>query len=107
MCARAGLPRMAAMRFTTPLLATLAAVLLVPAAAQAGTLSFEGDTLVYRADPGVSDSPPLRVPGGKLSFYEDNLTLGDGCTQESPFHAALCTIPARVRLELGDGDDGN
>jgi hypothetical protein len=80
---------------------------LVPAAAQAGTLSYEGDTLVYRADPGVSDSPSLSVRDGKLSFFEDNLTLPAGCEQESPYHAALCTIPGRVRLELGDGDDGN
>jgi hypothetical protein len=43
------------MRLTSPLLATLAAVLLVPAAAQAGTVSYEGDTLVYRADPGARD----------------------------------------------------
>ena len=42
---------MARMKLTIPFLAACAAALLVPAAAQAGTLSYEGDTLVYRASP--------------------------------------------------------
>jgi Ca2+-binding RTX toxin-like protein len=99
---------MASMRLTIPLLAACAVALLGPAAAQAGTLSYEGDTLVYRASPGVRDSPSLSVTeDGKLSFFEDNLTLPAGCVQENPIYAAYCTMPARVRLELGDGDDSN
>jgi Ca2+-binding RTX toxin-like protein len=96
------------MRLTKPLLATLAAILLVPAAAQAGTLSYEGDTLVYRADPGVRDSPSLDTGDqGELLFYEDDLRLAPGCTQEDPAFAAHCPMPAKIRLELGDGDDSN
>jgi Ca2+-binding RTX toxin-like protein len=96
------------MRLTKPLLATLAAILLVPAAAQAGTLSYEGDTLVYRADPGARDSPSLdKGDQGELLFYQDNLTLAPGCTQEDPSFAAHCPMPAKIRLELGDGDDSN
>jgi Ca2+-binding RTX toxin-like protein len=96
------------MRFTKPLLATLAAALLVPAAAQAGTLSYEGDTLVYRADAGVRDSPSLdKGDQGELLFYEDNLKLAAGCTQDDPSYAAHCPMPAKIRLELGDGDDSN
>jgi hypothetical protein len=99
---------MASMRSTKPLLATLAAILLVPAAAQAGTLSYEGDTLVYRADPGVRDSPSLdKGDQGELSFYEDDLKLAPGCTQADPSFAAHCPMPAKIRLELGDGDDSN
>jgi hypothetical protein len=95
------------MRSTIPLLAACAA-LLVPATAQAGTLSYEGDTLVYRAAPGVSDSPSLGVAeDGRLSIYEDDLTLAPGCTQEASWAAAYCPMPARIRLELGDGDDSN
>ena len=60
------------MRLTLPLLAACAAALLGPAAAQAGTLSYEGDTLVYRADPGVRDSPLLgKDDDGKLTISED------------------------------------
>src|SRR3954451_15816219 len=108
MCSGARGPTMASMRLTMPRLATLAAVLLIPAAAQAGTLSYEGDTLVYRADPGVRDSPSLdKGDDGTLLFYEDNLKLAPGCTQEDPSFAAHCPMPAKVRLELGDGDDSN
>ena len=82
------------------------AALLVPAAAQAGTLSYEGDTLVYRADPGVRDSPMLgKDEDGMLTIYEEGLTLAPGCTDDPSRRTARC--PARVRLELGDGDDWN
>jgi Ca2+-binding RTX toxin-like protein len=92
-----------------PLLVACAAALLGPAAvAQAGTLSYEGDTLVYRAAPGVRDSPSLdKGDNGELLFYEDDLTLAPGCTQEDPLYAAHCPMPGRIRLELGDGDDSN
>jgi hypothetical protein len=57
-----------------PFLVACAAALLGPAAvAQAGTLSYEGDTLVYRAAPGVRDSPSLdNGDNGELLFYEDD-----------------------------------
>ena len=98
------LPTMGAMKLTIPFLAACAA-LLVPATAQAGTLSYEGDTLVYRADPGVRDSPMLgKDENGMLTIYEDGLVLAPGCTYD---HQAHCPMPARVRLELGDGDDWN
>ena len=47
------------MTLKLPLLAATVLALLAPAAAQAGTISYEGDTLVFRADPGVRDSPGL------------------------------------------------
>ena len=96
------------MKLTLPILAACAAALLGPAVAQAGTLSYEGDTLVYRASPGVNDSPSLSTQDGKLTFYEQGLTLPPtGCTQTETWQAAYCDLPARVRLELGDGDDSN
>jgi Ca2+-binding RTX toxin-like protein len=97
------------MRLTLTLLAACATALLGPvAAAHAGTLSYEGDTLVYRADPGVRDSPSLdKGDQGELTFYEDNLRLAPGCTQDDPSFAAHCPMPAKIRLELGDGDDSN
>jgi hypothetical protein len=97
-------PTIGAMKSTLPLLAATAVALLAPAAAQAATLSYEGDTLVFRADPGVRDSPMLGAEGGMLTIYEENLTLAPGCTFT---HQAVCPMPARVRLELGDGDDWN
>lgn len=93
------------MKLKLPLLAATAVALLAPAAAQAGTLSYEGDTLVFRASPGVQDSPMLgKDEAGMLTIYEENLALAPGCTAD---HQAHCPMPARVRLELGDGDDWN
>ena len=68
-------------------------------------MSYEGDTLVYRADPGVRDSPALgKDDAGKLTIFEDEMTLPGACTYD---YVAHCPMPARVRLELGDGDDWN
>ena len=105
MCAADAMRTMASMNVTKPFLATFAALLLVPAAAQAGTVSYEGDTLVYRADPGVRDSPGLgKDDAGKLTISEEGMTLPGECTYD---YVAHCPMPARVRLELGDGDDWN
>src|SRR4051795_3070773 len=93
------------MKLILPLLATSAA-LLVPAAAQAATLSYSGDTLIYQADPGVRDSPMLgKDDQGRLTIYEEGLTLAPGCTYE--YYTAHCPMPARAELHLGDGDDWN
>ena len=52
------------------------ALLLVPAAAQAGTLSYDGDTLVFQAAPGERNSPFLdKTDDGRLSIVEEGLTL--------------------------------
>src|SRR3954469_10036080 len=92
------------MRLISSLIATATAVLLIPGAAHAATLSYEGDTLVYRADPGVRDHPMVGGENGRLTVFADNLALAAGCTYD---YEARCPMPARVRLELGDGDDGN
>ncbi len=93
------------MNSTLPLLAATLVALLAPAAAQAATISYEGDTLVFRADPGVRDSPMIgKDASGMLYVYEDDLKLPDVCTYDYQAH---CPMPARVRLELGDGDDWN
>ncbi|MBE2319553.1 hypothetical protein DVA67_026535 [Solirubrobacter sp. CPCC 204708] len=92
------------MKSTLPLLAATVVALLAPAAAQAATISYEGDTLVYRADPGVRDSPMLGAENGQLTIFEEGLTLPANCTYD---YTARCPMPGRVRLELGDGDDWN
>lgn len=93
------------MTLKLPLLAATVVALLAPAAAQAGTLSYEGDTLVFKAADGAQDSPMLGMDdAGKLTISEEGLTLAPGCTYD---YTAHCPMPARVRLELGDGDDWN
>lgn len=94
------------MKLTLPLLAACAVALLGPAAAQAGTVSIEGDTLVYRGDAGA-DSPFFDDAGnGQMSVVATNMTIGAGCEQEFSWGAAYCTMPSRVVVELGAGDDG-
>lgn len=93
------------MTLKLPLLAATVVALLAPAAAQAGTLSYDGDTLVFKAADGAQDSPMLGMDdAGKLTISEEGLTLAPGCTYD---YTAHCPMPARVRLELGDGDDWN
>jgi hypothetical protein len=90
------------------LAAGLAGLAIVPAA-HASTLSKEGDTLVFRAAPGESNS--LYV--GNSFGPEGNLRLEDaypitsvpaGCTLRDDTMVD-CAVPARLRVELGDGDD--
>src|SRR4051794_18467277 len=89
---------MGAMKLTLPILAASVAAFLVPAAAQAATLSYSGDTLVYTADPGVRDSPMLGASqdGTKLGIFEEGLTFPAGCEQPDPnFGQVYCDMPAR------------
>jgi hypothetical protein len=90
------------------LLAGAAATLLIPAAANASTVTREGDTLVVRGAPGElnyvsvgpSDAPslPLRI-GDSASL------TSDVCT--SPFYGFVdCDMPSGgVRVEAGDNND--
>lgn len=91
------------MNLKMPFLAAFAVVLLGPAAAQAATVSYEGNTLVYRADPGAQDSPMLgKDDEGRLTISEEGLSLPGACTYD---YTAHCPMPGAVRLELGDGND--
>src|SRR3954465_5175669 len=93
------------MRLTSPFLATVLAALLIPGAAQAASISYQGDTLVYQADPGARDSPMLgKDDNGMLTISEEGVRLPAGCSYDYAVH---CPMPGRVELHLGDGDDWN
>lgn len=93
------------------LVAALAAAAALPAAAaQAATISYEGDTLVFTAGAGERNSvyvgqeyngPRLRIEdsGATMVSADARCTIPDG-------DVALCAMPARLRVVLGDGDDG-
>ena len=96
------------MRSTTMLAGALAALALTPAAAAAGTVTYEGDTLVLRASPGSANSVTLSSEEpGKLAISDaDSYSFpADRCRQDDPEYAIHCAIPAGVRVELGDGND--
>lgn len=87
----------------------LAALALVPSAASASSLTYEGDAIVVRAASGeanwvtVSGGDPGKVAisdsGGTFTFPADR------CTQISSDFPAQCDVPGSIRVELGDGAD--
>jgi hypothetical protein len=97
-------------RPTRILLPALAALAVLPAAAGAATIGYEGDALVLRAAPGEAnditlsgeDAPRLSISDGTTYTFP-----ADRCEQSDPQYAIRCDLPASatVRLELGDGDD--
>jgi Ca2+-binding RTX toxin-like protein len=102
---------MPGMRLISSLIATAGATLLIPAAAHAGTLSYQGDTLLYTAAPGNNEFVHLdrdEDDGSLLvSVGSADLALAPGCTQTDTWTAAHCPMPARIVLDLGDGNDRN
>ena len=102
---------MPGMRLISSLIATVSAALLIPAAAHAGTLSYQGDTLFYTAAPGDSEFIHFDrdTSDGTLTVSVNNadLTIAPGCVQPDPLYAAHCPMPARIVADLGDGDDRN
>lgn len=81
----------------------------VNAPAQAATIAQEGGTLVYRTAGGERHSLSLNdsYPAGRLRFEESFTTITEvpaSCTLRDEY-VADCTIPAAVRVELGDDDD--
>jgi Ca2+-binding RTX toxin-like protein len=103
------------MRTSIITLAVCAAALLVPGMAQAATISYEGDQLVYRAAPGERNQFGLWADrDGDTSRVE----ISDAYGVEVSYPAGACEEPwgegyhvrcdapsGGLRAELGDGDD--
>jgi Ca2+-binding RTX toxin-like protein len=102
---------MRGMRLISGLIATVGATLLIPAAAHAGTLSYQGSTLFYTAAPGNSEFVNFDrddQDGSLLvSVASADLGLAPGCTQTDTWAAAHCPMPTRIVVDLGDGNDRN
>ena len=81
-----------------------------PVLAVAGTVSVEGDALVFRAAPGEANDLYVSDEGGRIVF-DDTPALdaaGAPCdrTEFDPAGRVRCDAPAGgIRVELGDGDD--
>jgi hypothetical protein len=83
----------------------------LPAAAQAGTITYEGETLVYTAAPGETNAT------GPWEGVENTsrITISDGygvtVTSQTDRCSPLadrfeCDVPAKLVYRLGDGNDG-
>jgi Ca2+-binding RTX toxin-like protein len=88
----------------------LALAAAIPAAAQAGTITYEGDTLVYTAAPGEANStgPWEGVVDGSRVTVSDGfgvtvMSQTDRCAPVADRFE--CEVPARMVFHLGDGDD--
>jgi Ca2+-binding RTX toxin-like protein len=85
-----------------------ALALAAPAVASASTASYEGDTLVLRAAPGEANFGTVGLNGeGEVQLSDTQPpTSADGrCAWNEPAGYLECQRPARIRLELGDGND--
>jgi Ca2+-binding RTX toxin-like protein len=94
-----------------PLLAALT-ILLPAASATAGTVTREGDQLVFRAAPGEANDLFLNREGDQVVFNDaeaNAITVAPGTTCEHadglPASVVRCAAAGAVRAELGDGDD--
>jgi Ca2+-binding RTX toxin-like protein len=86
----------------------VAASLTVPAAAQAGTLTTEGDQIVYRAAPGETNRLTMLADDDGTLIFNDAapMTLAsDDCTGRYGGRLQCRPLPGGLRMELGDGDD--
>jgi Ca2+-binding RTX toxin-like protein len=88
----------------------LALAAAIPAAAQAGTITYEGDTLVYTAAAGEANA----TGPWEGVVDESRVTVSDGfgvtVTSQTDRCAPVadrfeCEVPARMVFHLGDGDD--
>ena len=95
------------MRRSTILAAALVAFALAPAAASAGTITYDGDTLVLTAGPGADSITFGGEQAGLLSIADaaPYSFPAERCTQLDPQYAIQCELPARIHVDLGDGDD--
>lgn len=88
----------------------LALAATIPAAAQAATIAYEGDTLVYTAAPGEKNAtgPWEGVVDTSLITISDGygVTLTSQTDRCTPVADRFeCQVPARMVFRLGDGDD--
>jgi Ca2+-binding RTX toxin-like protein len=96
------------MRARTIVLASLGLLGVAAAPASATTITEQGGTLTVTASPGVADSVTLsgETPDRLSLYVAENATYPAGvCTREDPQYAVVCTVPATVVVDLGDGDD--
>jgi Ca2+-binding RTX toxin-like protein len=101
-------------RALTCALAAITALGAGAATASAATFHMDGDTLVFTAAPGALNNWP-HFDGGigddglvlRVSESLDRLEEGAGCVPlDPPYNSEMsCPMPARLRVELGDGED--
>jgi Ca2+-binding RTX toxin-like protein len=96
------------MRAPIALASAVAALALAPPAASAGTIGYQGDTLVITAAPGEINGITLGgEQAGLLSISDSNSHSfpTDRCTQDDPSFPIQCELAGTIRVDVGDGGD--
>ena len=89
-------------------LAAAGALALLPAAASAAVIEYEGDTLVVQTGSGDDVITLDSQEPGKLSVSADRHHFyfpSDRCEQYETYAPVVCELPGGVRAETADGDD--
>ena len=90
------------------LLAALAALVVVPATASAGTITYSGGTLTITAADGEENDLTLGgEEDGRVSISDATISSfpDDRCFQLDPQYAIHCLVPERIVAEVGDMRD--
>ena len=92
------------------LAAALVAAAALPAAASAGELSYDGNTIVYKASSGEENFVTLSVDDpGKLAVSDSGASQltypGDRCDRISEDYPLQCDMPSGFKADLNDRDD--
>src|SRR5688500_7177660 len=89
--------------------AVFAALLALPASAQAGVVAVEGTQIVYRADPGADDNVIFteREDDGvvKVTPLNGKVRLGPGCAERPLGNECPTAGMAGLTVFSGDGTD--
>jgi Ca2+-binding RTX toxin-like protein len=89
--------------------AACALALLAAPAASAGTIAYDGDTLVVTAAPGEANFVTFgSEQDGRISISDSGAEHGypeDRCSRLDAGYPIHCEAPARVKADFGDGDD--
>src|SRR3954454_18868774 len=99
-------------RLTLTAIACTAAFAAAAPAASAGTLSYEGDTLVYQASPGEANVAlfyPSSVSDSRINFADvraASISYPPARCSDRGDYGIDCDTPAHIRADLDDGQDG-
>src|SRR5918996_1232955 len=96
-------------RFPHLIAAACALALVAAPAASAGTIAYDGDTLVVAAAPGEQNFVTFgSEQAGRISISDsgaDHSYPGGRCSRLDAGYPIHCDAPARIRADFGDGDD--
>jgi RTX calcium-binding nonapeptide repeat (4 copies) len=93
---------------TIVLAGAVALAVAIPASAEAATITYEGETLVYRGAPGEKNStgPSAGLFDTSLLRFSDQVPIAAPADRCQTYDGWVeCARPSKVVIDMGDGDD--